>query len=189
MRVHRDAGRDAQPYRLRLDTFSDKRTQALDVVRTVDHDASDARAQRTSELLVGLRVPVQLHAGGRKPGAARGEQLPKRCDAGVQPRARYDRADADERTSLDRIRDAHGPVRKERIDISADARAYRLGVVDVERRPVAVRELDDIRSRDRKAAIAADGRSERPDRAIDLYELCGGSSGRDSMNSLNTASS
>ena len=54
---------------------------------------------------------------------------------------------------------------------------------------MTVRELDEVRTADRDMAIAPDGRALRPDPAIDLYELCGGSSGRDSMNSLNTASS
>src|SRR5438132_1670826 len=78
---------------------------------------------------------------------------------------------------------------EERIHVSANVRAQRVGVVDVEGRPIAVGELHEIRATDREMAIATDDRFLRPDRAIDLYELCGGSSGRDSMNSLNTASS
>src|SRR5207245_3668846 len=59
-RVHRDAGRDAQPYRLRQDPVSDKRTQALDGVHTGEHDAAAARTPRTHQRLAGLLAPWQL---------------------------------------------------------------------------------------------------------------------------------
>ena len=116
---------------------------------------------------------MELYPRRRKPGAARREQLSERCDARIEARAHDDRPHADERACLHRIRDTHGAMAEERIHISANVRAQRVGVVDVEGRPIAVGELHEIRATDREMAIATDDRFLRPDRAIDLYELCG----------------
>src|SRR5207245_5900088 len=102
MRFYSDSRRDAQPDRLRPPAAANERAEALDLVRAVDDDAADAGAERAAQLVVGLRVAVQLDARGREPGATRREELPERRDARVEAGACDQGRHADERARLHR---------------------------------------------------------------------------------------
>ena len=165
--VDLDAGRHAEPDRLTAAARRGKPREPLDVVRAVDDEAAYTRAKRPHDLVVGLRVPMQLDPRRRESRAARSLELAQGGDAGVDAFSRDDRADADERARLDRVRDAHRPVTEERIDVLAEAGADGAGVVDVERSPVAVGERAHVVCPDAHVAVVPDGGPERPDRALD----------------------
>jgi hypothetical protein len=111
---------------------------------------------------------VQLHPRHRKSGTPRCLELSERGNARIDALARDDRADADESAGLHRIGDTHRAIAEERVDVLAQACADRVGVVDVERRAVAVGELREVMRSDPDVAVAADGRPKRPDRPFDL---------------------
>jgi hypothetical protein len=64
-------------------------------------------------------------------------------------------------------------VAEEGVDVLAQARADRLGIVDVEGRAVLVGELREVVRPDADVPVAADGRVQGPDRALDRrQEFC-----------------
>src|SRR6266850_4836970 len=75
VRVDLDAGRDAEPDRLRTASAMRQPSEPLDVVGAIDHEAADAGLESGGDLVVGLGVAVQLHARRRKPGASCGLEL------------------------------------------------------------------------------------------------------------------
>src|SRR5437870_13872230 len=83
VRVHLDARRDPEPYGLRSAPAVREPGEPLDVMRTIDDEAADARRESSGNLVVRLRVAVQLHPRYRKTRAPRGLQLSERRDAGV----------------------------------------------------------------------------------------------------------
>src|SRR5438876_3499021 len=83
VRVHLDAGRDPEPYGLRPAPAVREPGEPLDVMRTIDDEAPHARREGPRDLVVGLRVAVQLHPRYRKSRAPGGLQLSEPRDARV----------------------------------------------------------------------------------------------------------
>ena len=167
VRVHLDARRDTEPYGLRPAPAVREPGEPLDVMRTIDDEATDARRESFGNLVVRLRVAVQLHPRYRKTRAPRGLQLSERRDAGVDALVGDDRADPDQGAGLDRIRHSDRSMAEEGVHVLAQARADRRGIVDVEGRAVPVGECLEIVSPDAHVPVATHGRSERPDRQLD----------------------
>lgn len=167
VRIHLDAGRDAEPHGLRAAPAVCEPGEPLDVVRAVDNEAPDARLEGRGDLVVGLGVAVQLHPGHPKAGAPRGLELTQRGNARVDALTRDERTDADEGARLHRISDPHRPIAEERVDVLAEALADRLGVVHVEGRAVFVGERREVVRADLDVPIAANGRPEGPDPGLD----------------------
>ena len=144
-----------------------KASEPLDVVSAVDHEAPDARHQGRGDLVVGLGVAVQLHPRHGKAGPPRGLELSERCDARIDSLTCDDRAHPDEGAGLHRIGDPHRPVPEERVDVLTQARADRLGVVDVQRCAIPIGERREVMRSDPDVPVAANGRTEGPDRVLD----------------------
>jgi hypothetical protein len=167
VRIHLDAGRDAEPDGLRPAPAVRQPCESLDIVRAVDDEASDARLKRPGDLVVRLGVSVQFHTRRGEPRLPCSLELAERGDARIDTLACDDRPHPDEGAGLHRIGDPHGPVAKERVDVLAQARPDGLGVVDIERRSVCVGQRREIVRADLDVPVAANGRAQRPDRGFD----------------------
>ncbi len=167
MRVGADAGRYAEPHRLRRRPPGDQPGQSIDLVRAVDHDPADAQAERRTELVIRLGVAVELGARHREASAPYGQELAERRRARVRARSREDRRDAAKPARLDRIGDPDRTMGLERRAVAAIRVADRRGVVHVQRRPEAIGEAHHIDPADAQVRLAVGARVERPDRWID----------------------
>src|SRR5439155_19250170 len=130
----------------------------LDVMGTIDDEEADARSEGFGNLVVRLRVAVQLHPRYRKTRAPRGLQLSERRDAGVDDLVGDDRADPDQGAGLDRIRHSDRSMAEEGVHVLAQARAGRRGIVDVEGRAVPVGAGLEVVSPEAYEPVATHGR-------------------------------
>ena len=141
--------------------------EPLDLVRSVDDDAPDAKTQGRPELVVGLRVAVQLRPGHREARALRRQELAERRGARIGTHPRQDGRDAAKAAGLDRVRHPDRAQAFERNDVAAVRVPDRRRVVHVERGAEALRERDEIDIADAQPPAPISGRLERPDRGVD----------------------
>ena len=136
--------------------------EAVDVVEVVDHDRADARVDRAPEVLVGLRVAVQVDARGVDARRQRVHQLAGPGDVAAQALL-GDRAQ--DRRARERLRGEDGqrvaPARGQLVAVLARPLAQRALVDHVGRRAELGREVAQPAAADDELAAVVHGRARR----------------------------
>src|SRR5207237_5812916 len=134
-------------------------SEPADLLEVVDDHAAHPQPQRHLELVFGLVVPVERNSFRREAGERRGVKLATRDHVEAEPFLRREPQDPGRAVRLRRVTD-RGPGRvtgergAERAGASADGGL----VVDVERRAIASRQLDQVATTDGEMSGGADVR-------------------------------
>ena len=151
-RVH--ARGDPQHHGLRGAALAREPVQRVQLVVVVDDDPPHAGVERLLELVDPLGVAVETDLLGRHPASQRGVELAAGDDVHAQPLLNEDARERGREPGLGRVQHAHaGQLRLEGASVAAAGLANRLFVVDVERRPEALREAAQIAAANRKAPV------------------------------------
>src|SRR5438874_2207479 len=142
---------DAQKDGLARSALRRLRREPVDLVEVVDDHAADALAKGQLELLAGLVVAVERDAFAREVDPGGDLELSARDDVEPHPLLRHDPEQPRRAVRLRRVLDGRsGRVRAHRLAERASSRADRGFVVEVDRRPVAQRDIDDVAASDEK---------------------------------------
>ena len=165
-----DAGRDAHRHGLAPAVPLGRGRHARALVEAVQHEQAAARRERGLDVGVGLAVAVHDDARGVDAGAQGRGELARAGDVGTQPAGAEQPQHAHRAAGLAGERDVRVGVLGDAVDVGPRALAQRGGVVDVERRAEARRELLRAHPSDLERAVAA-LRRDRPGRAERRHAL------------------